>query len=244
MFDWLSNPDAWLALITLTILEIILGIDNIIFLSIVVLKLPQHQQNMARRVGLLGAMLMRLALLASITLIMKLTFTLFTIDALNLDVSIHDLILFFGGLFLVYKGIREIREFFVPHEVKQNTKQLTFFSAIAQVMLLDIVFSLDSVITAVGLSGHFFIMAAAIVIAIALMLFAAKSISDFVETYPSVKMLALAFLVMVGLVLMIEAFHVHVPKAYVYFAMFFSLSVTILDILRTKHDEKALNNHK
>lgn len=238
MFEWLSDPNAWLALLTLTILEIILGIDNIIFLSVVVLKLPVHQQHAARRIGLIGAMLMRLGLLASIAWVMKLQYTLFSIPSLQFDISSRDIILFLGGLFLVYKGIIEIKEFFVSHEEKKSDKQLTFFSAIVQIMILDIVFSLDSVITAVGLSDHLFIMSAAIIIAVLIMLFSAKAISDFVEAYPSIKLLALAFLVLVGLVLMVEGFHIHINKAYIYFAMFFSLAVTSIDIMRDKYEQK------
>lgn len=256
MFEWLSDPNAWLALTTLTLLEIILGIDNIIFLSLVVAKLPKHQQNLARRIGLAGAMLMRIALLSSLAWVVKLQNPLFYIHkyqfsveplqqlaadspALLLAVSARDIVLLLGGLFLVWKGILEIKEMFQPHHAEhESTYKMTFSKAIIQIMILDIVFSLDSVITAVGLSDHLFIMIAAVVIAVMIMMFAAKPIGDFVESYPTVKMLALAFLVLVGLVLMVESLHFHVPKGYIYFAMFFSLSVETLNLLRNKKRSK------
>lgn len=254
MFEWIADPNAWLALTTLVFLEIILGIDNIIFLSLVVAKLPKHQQNLGRRVGLAGAMIMRIALLSSLAWVVKLQNPLFYIyqyrlsfsspeTLISLDqalpllltVSARDLVLCLGGLFLVWKGILEIKEMFAPpHETHEKNKPISFLKAIIQIMILDIVFSLDSVITAVGLSEHLFIMISAVVIAVMVMMFAAKPIGDFVEAYPTIKMLALAFLVMIGLVLMVESVHIHVPKAYVYFAMFFSLGVEVLNLLRNK----------
>ncbi|WP_297202148.1 TerC family protein [uncultured Pluralibacter sp.] len=232
MFAWITDPNAWMALGTLTILEIVLGIDNIIFLSLVVAKLPASQRNLARRMGLMGAMLMRLALLASIAWVAKLTTPLFTV--LGHDFSARDLILLLGGLFLIWKASKEIHESIEGEEEGMKTNVHSFFGAIVQIMLLDIIFSLDSVITAVGLSDHLFIMMAAVVIAVGIMMFAARPIGEFVDRHPSVKMLALAFLILVGFTLILESYGIHVPKGYVYFAMFFSIAVETLNLLRNK----------
>ena len=232
MFAWITDPNAWMALGTLTILEIVLGIDNIIFLSLVVAKLPASQRNLARRVGLMGAMLMRLALLASIAWVAKLTTPLFSM--LGHDFSARDLILLLGGLFLIWKASKEIHETIEGEEEGMKTNVHSFFGAIVQIMLLDIIFSLDSVITAVGLSDHLFIMMAAVVIAVGIMMFAARPIGEFVDRHPSVKMLALAFLILVGFTLILESYGIHVPKGYVYFAMFFSIAVETLNLLRNK----------
>lgn len=232
MFAWITDPNAWLALGTLTLLEIVLGIDNIIFLSLVVAKLPRHQQAKARRLGLAGAMIMRLSLLASIAWVIRLTNPLFTV--LGQAISARDLILLLGGLFLIWKACKEIHETIEGEEEGLKTNVHSFFGAIFQIMLLDIIFSLDSVITAVGLSDHLFIMMAAVVIAVGVMMFAARPIGEFVERHPSVKMLALSFLILVGFTLMLESFDVHVPKGYIYFAMFFSIAVETLNLLRNK----------
>ncbi|PWC14896.1 hypothetical protein B4923_02295 [Brenneria roseae subsp. americana] len=237
MFDWIVDPNAWLALGTLTILEIVLGIDNIIFLSLVVSKLPKAQQNKARRIGLMGAMLMRLGLLASIAWVIRLTNPLFTV--LGNDISTRDLILFFGGLFLIWKSSKEIHETVEGSSEEHASQVHSFFGAIVQIMLLDIIFSLDSVITAVGLSDHLFIMMAAVVIAVGVMMFSARTIGEFVERHPSVKMLALSFLILVGFTLILESFDIHVPKGYIYFAMFFSMSVEALNLLRGKKAKEA-----
>ena len=218
LFAWITDPNAWLALGTLTLLEIVLGIDNIIFLSLVVAKLPTAQRAHARRIGLMGAMVMRLALLASIAWVVKLTNPLFLL----------------GGLFLIEKASKEIHESIEGEEEGLKTNVHSFLGAIVQIMLLDIIFSLDSVITAVGLSDHLFIMMAAVVIAVGVMMFAARPIGDFVDRHPSVKMLALSFLILVGFTLMLESFDVHVPKGYIYFAMFFSVAVESLNLLRNK----------
>ena len=217
LFAWITDPNAWLALGTLTLLEIVLGIDNIIFLSLV---------------GLMGAMVMRLALLASIAWVVKLTNPLFTV--LGQEISFRDLILLLGGLFLIWKASKEIHESIEGEEEGLKTNVHSFLGAIVQIMLLDIIFSLDSVITAVGLSDHLFIMMAAVVIAVGVMMFAARPIGDFVDRHPSVKMLALSFLILVGFTLMLESFDVHVPKGYIYFAMFFSIAVESLNLLRNK----------
>lgn len=232
MFDWIADPNAWLALGTLTILEIVLGIDNIIFLSLVVAKLPKNQQNSARRLGLMGAMIMRLVLLACIAWVVRLTHPLFSL--LDHPFSARDLILLGGGLFLLWKSSMEIHESIEGGGEEHKTNVHSFFGAIVQIMLLDIIFSLDSVITAVGLSDHLFIMMAAVVIAVLVMMFAARAIGEFVDRHPSVKMLALAFLILVGFTLILESFNVHVPKGYVYFAMFFSMAVESLNLMRSK----------
>lgn len=232
MFEWISDPNAWLALGTLTILEVVLGIDNIIFLSLVVAKLPKHQQASARRIGLMGAMLMRLGLLASIAWVARLTNPLFTL--MDYAFSARDLILLFGGLFLLWKSSMEIHETIEGSEGEHNTRVHSFLGAIVQIMMLDIIFSLDSVITAIGLSDHLFIMMAAVVIAVLMMMFAARAIGEFVDRHPSVKMLALSFLILVGFTLILESFAVHVPKGYIYFAMFFSMAVECLNLMRSK----------
>lgn len=234
LFEWITDPSAWIALGTLTILEIVLGIDNIIFLSLVVAKLPAEQQNMARRAGLIAAMVMRLGLLASIAWVIRLTEPLFIL--FEQSISMRDLILFFGGLFLIWKASKEIHESIEGDEERIKTNVHSFFGAIIQIMMLDIIFSLDSVITAVGLSEHLFIMMAAVVIAVGVMMFAARPIGSFVDKHPSVKMLALAFLILVGFTLILEGFHQHIPKGYIYFAMFFSISVECLNLLRQKKE--------
>jgi predicted tellurium resistance membrane protein TerC len=232
MFEWIANPNAWLSLGTLTIIEIIFGIDNVIFLSLMVAKLPKTQQNKARRLGLAAAMLMRLALLGSITWVIRLTHQLFSIMAHS--VSAHDLILLLGGLFLIWKASKEIHETIDGPREERHTQVHSFFGAIMQIMLLDIIFSLDSVITVVGLSDHLFITMAAVVSAVGVMMYGARQIGEFVNHHPSVKVLALAFLILVGFTLMLESFQVHVPKGYIYFAMFFSMAVEILNLMRSK----------
>lgn len=230
MFAWIVDPNAWLALGTLTILEIVLSIDNIIFLSLVVAKLPKKQQNKARRIGLLAAMGM--CLLASIAWVAHLVHPLFEI--MGHPVSARDLILLLGGLFLIYKASKEVHETIEGNNDNLATHVHSFMGAIVQIMMLDIIFSLDSVITAIGLSDHLFIMMAAVVIAVGVMMFAARPIGEFVARHPSVKMLALAFLILVGFTLILESFAVHVPKGYIYFAMFFSMAVESLNLIRNK----------
>ncbi|WP_323839769.1 TerC family protein [Photorhabdus africana] len=233
MLEWIVDPHAWMALATLTILEIVLGIDNIIFLSLVVAKLPNHQQSKARKIGLMGAMLMRLALLASIAWVIRLTYPILTV--FEHDISARDLILFFGGLFLIWKASKEIHEAIEgDNEGELKHPVHSFLGAIIQIMLLDIIFSLDSVITAVGLSDHLFIMMAAVIIAVGVMMLAARPIGEFVDRHPSVKMLALSFLILVGFTLILESVQVHIPKGYIYFAMFFSMAVETLNLMRGK----------
>ncbi len=232
LLAWITDPNAWLALGTLTLLEIVLGIDNIIFLSLVVAKLPKRQQNKARRLGLAAAMLMRLALLASIAWISRLTTTLFTL--FGEEISARDLILLVGGLFLIWKASKEMHETIEGGGEETQTNVHSFWGAILQIMVLDIVFSLDSVITAVGLSDHLIIMMAAVVIAVGVMMFAARPIGEFVDRHPSVKMLALSFLILVGFTLILESFGISIPKGYIYFAMFFSMMVEVLNLVRNK----------
>ncbi|PKR58205.1 TerC family protein [Thalassospira lohafexi] len=237
MFEWISDPHMWMGLATLTALEIVLGIDNIVFLSVIVSKLPQKQQASARRIGLIGAMGMRLALLACIAWVMELTTPLFS--AFGKDISGRDLILIIGGLFLIAKASKEIHHSIDEPEEHGPGKIMSGFAmTIAQIMLLDIIFSLDSVITAVGLVDHISIMMIAVVLSVLVMLVAAKTIGEFVEKHPSVKMLALSFLILVGFVLLLDGLAIHIPKGYIYFAMAFSLSVETLNLLNRKRKLK------
>ncbi|WP_412777028.1 TerC family protein [Thalassospira lucentensis] len=237
MFEWISDPHMWMGLATLTALEIVLGIDNIVFLSVIVSKLPQKQQASARRIGLIGAMGMRLALLACIAWVMELTTPLFS--AFSKEISGRDLILIIGGLFLIAKASKEIHHSIDEPEEHGPGKIMSGFAmTIAQIMLLDIIFSLDSVITAVGLVDHISIMMIAVVLSVLVMLVAAKTIGEFVEKHPSVKMLALSFLILVGFVLLLDGLAIHIPKGYIYFAMAFSLSVETLNLLNRKRKLK------
>lgn len=238
--EWLTSPEIWVAFLTLTALEIVLGIDNIIFISILVGRLPREQQAKARFFGLALAMGTRILLLLSIAWVMRLTADLFTV--LGQGVSGRDLILFFGGLFLLFKSTMEIWHSVEGEEEageEGGVKKAAFMSVILQIAVIDIIFSLDSVITAVGLVSNVPVMVAAIVIAVLVMMLAAGTISDFIEKHPSLKILALSFLIVVGTLLVAEAFDVHVPKAYVYFAMAFSLGVEALNIrMRTAMKRK------
>ena len=240
--EWLTNPEIWVAFLTLTALEIVLGIDNIIFISILVSRLPKAQQARARFFGLALAMGTRILLLLSIAWVMRLTNDLFTV--LGEGVSGRDLILFFGGLFLLFKSTMEIWHS-VEGEVEDDATpggaaKAGFMSVILQIAVIDIIFSLDSVITAVGLVQHVPVMVAAIVIAVLVMMLAAGTISDFIEKHPTLKILALSFLIVVGTLLIAEAFGVHVPKGYVYFAMAFSLGVEALNIRMRKAMKRPL----
>ena len=229
---WLTNPDIWLALITLTALEIVLGIDNIIFIAILAGKLPQNQQAKGRTIGLMLAMVMRIALLFSITLIMRLTQPLFT--AFTFEISGRDIILILGGLFLLGKSTLEIHgnlEGDEAHSSHAKTgKQVTMMSVVTQITMLDIVFSLDSVITAIGLAKQVGVMVAAIVVAVIVMILLAGKISAFVENHPTIKILALSFLLLIGVSLIGEGLDLHIPKGYIYFAMAFSTFVEMLNL--------------
>ena len=242
MFEWIVSPEAWIALATLTALEIVLGIDNIIFISILVSRLPEHQREFGRRVGLALAMLTRLALLFSIAWVMGLKEAWFTI--FEQEISGRDTILILGGLFLLYKSTQEIHQSMEGLEEETSVPIAAGLGGIlVQIAILDIVFSLDSVITAVGLVDYVSIMAIAIVIAVCIMLIAAKPIGDFVDRHPTVKVLALSFLILVGVTLIVEGFDVHVPKGYIYFAMAFSVAVEMLNI-RMRKKARPVKLHK
>ncbi|HEV8578027.1 MAG TPA: TerC family protein [Thermoanaerobaculia bacterium] len=238
--DWLTQPESWIALLTLTVLEIVLGIDNVIFISILVGKLPKPQQPKARRLGLGLAMVMRIGLLASLAWMVKLTAPLFVV--LRQEISGRDLILLVGGLFLLFKATREIHERLEGEEGEASARVAASFGAvILQVLLLDIVFSLDSVITAVGMANQLAIMIIAVVLAVAVMMIAAAPIGDFVVRHPTVKMLALSFLLLIGMSLIAEGLDFHIPKGYVYFAMGFSVFVEMLNLKLRKKAVKPVD---
>lgn len=229
MFEWIANPEAWVALVTLTSLEIVLGIDNIIFISILVGRLPESQRNKGRIIGLSLAMIARILLLLSLAWIMKLTAPLFSVYAY--EISGRDLILIIGGLFLLAKSTHEIHHSLEGEENDKNeVKKVSFSSVLIQIALLDIVFSLDSVITAVGLAKDIPVMVIAIIIAVIVMMLSAKTLGEFVDNHPTIKMLALSFLILVGVSLIGEGFEMHIPKGYIYFAMAFSIGVELLNL--------------
>jgi len=239
--EFLSTPEAWISLITLTILEIVLGIDNIVFISILSGKLPQEQQKKARQLGLGLAMITRVLLLFSISWVMQLTSPLFNMgDWVNISnevwleklaISGRDLILIIGGLFLIYKSTHEIHNKLEGEEEEGvKGKAHSFWGVIIQILILDIVFSLDSVITAVGMADHIEIMIAAVIIAVGIMMVSASAISNFVNKHPTVKMLALSFLLLIGVSLLAEGLDQHIPKGYIYFAMAFSVLVEMLNL--------------
>ena len=227
--EWITSPEAWVALTTLTFLEIVLGVDNIIFISILVGRLPQEQRQRGRVLGLALAMGTRILLLLLLTWIMRLNATLFSV--LDVDISGRDLILIGGGLFLLAKATLEIHDSLEGEESHGHApKQAGFVSVIVQIGLIDIVFSLDSVITAVGMADHLAVMIIAIVIAVGVMMFAAAAIGRFVDDHPTIKMLALSFLTLIGVALIADGIDVHIPKGYIYFAMAFSVVVEMLNL--------------
>jgi predicted tellurium resistance membrane protein TerC len=229
MFEWITTAEGWVALGTLTLLEIVLGIDNIVFISILAGKLPAADRERARLTGLSLAMLMRIALLLSITWVMGLTATLFTV--LEQEISGRDLILIVGGLFLIAKSTHEIHEKLEGQEGEGSARIAPSFAAvIVQILLLDIVFSLDSVITAVGMAKDVAVMIIAVILAVGVMLFSSGTISAFVERHPTIKMLALSFLLLIGMSLFGEGFGQHIPKGYIYFAMGFSVFVEMINL--------------
>jgi predicted tellurium resistance membrane protein TerC len=243
MFEWISSPEAWIALGTLTALEIVLGIDNIIFISILVGRLPERQRNFGRNVGLGLAMLTRLALLFSIAWVVGLTEPWFSV--FGQAISGRDIILVGGGLFLLAKATHEIHSSLEGIEEQEVSPVAAGLGTILfQIAVLDIVFSLDSVITAVGLAQHVSIMAIAIIASVCVMLLAAKPIGDFVDDHPTIKILALSFLILVGVTLIAEGFDVHVPKGYIYFAMAFSVVVEMLNLRMRKKLAKPVKLHK
>ena len=234
MFEWLSSPEAWISLLTLTGLEIVLGIDNIIFIAILVGKLPPEQRGSGRIVGLGLAMITRILLLLSLFWIMKLTKPLFTIA--EFSISGRDLVLILGGLFLLVKSTLEIHSSVDGEEDSKDggKSHANFLVVVSEIAILDIVFSLDSVITAVGMAEHIEIMIIAVILAVGVMMVASKAISDFVDNNPTIKVLALAFLVLVGMTLVAEGVGFHIPKGYIYFAMAFSLAVESINIYAKK----------
>ena len=236
--EWISDPNAWIALLTLAALEIVLGIDNLLFIAILSNQLPAHQQRAARRTGLALAVITRLLLLASVFWLAKATTPLFSV--FEHPVSIRDLILLSGGLFLLAKGTTEIHATVDGVEEEMRQAQAASFAAVVvQIMILDIVFSLDSVITAVGMAQHLPVMAAAIIIAVGIMMFAAEPLSEFINTHVSVKVLALSFLILVGVALIADGLGFHIPKGYLYFAIAFSVAVEALNLRATKRRRQA-----
>ncbi|HEY1078478.1 MAG TPA: TerC family protein [Bdellovibrio sp.] len=236
--ELLSNPQIWIAFATLFALELVLGIDNIIFISILAAKLPKEQQSKARVMGLGLAVGTRILLLMSLSWIIGLTAPLFTV--MSHEISGRDLILLLGGLFLIVKSTMEIHHKLEGVEGSQSTGVAASFNAVIfQILLLDIVFSLDSVITAVGMVSEISVMVAAVIASTLVMMFSAKAISDFVDSHPSLKVLALSFLLMIGFTLIVESLEVHIPKGYVYFAMAFSIGVEMLNIRMRKKSATA-----
>jgi predicted tellurium resistance membrane protein TerC len=241
--EMLTDPQVWLAFATLTALEIVLGIDNIIFIAILVGRLPKAQQARGRTIGLAFAMVTRILLLLSITWVMSLRADLFTIA--KMGVSGRDLILIGGGLFLLWKSTMEIDNSLEGEEEQRDvTGRASFVSVITQIAIIDIVFSLDSVITAVGMADHVEVMIAAVVVAVVVMMFLAGPIADFVDRHPTIKMLALSFLILVGVALVGEGFDFHIPKGYIYFAMAFSIGVETLNIQVRKRSASPVKLHK
>ena len=235
----LTDPQIWASLLTLTALEIVLGIDNVIFISIVVAKLPKEDQARARFIGLCGALVFRILLLASLVWLVGLTKPVFKM--FDLDFSWRDLILIGGGLFLMYKGTKEIHETVEGGENDDdgNRKVQSFAVAIFQIMILDIIFSLDSVITAVGMTNVLPIMITAVVIAVIIMMVASGPVSQFIQDHPTTKMLGLSFLLLVGMALIADGLHFHIPRGYLYFAIAFSAGVEVLNVLSSKRRKRA-----
>jgi predicted tellurium resistance membrane protein TerC len=252
--EWISNPEIWISLLTLTVLEIVLGIDNIVFISILSGKLPKEQQAKGRTVGLGLAMITRVLLLLSLNWVMSLTAPLFnmgdwigvtSVELLEkMAISGRDLILIIGGLFLIYKSTHEIHEKLEGEEEDATVKKVhSFTGVIIQILILDIVFSLDSVITAVGMANEIWVMIAAVIIAVIVMMFSSNAISTFVNDHPTVKMLALSFLLLIGVSLLAEGFEQHIPKGYIYFAMAFSVLVEVLNLkMKGKRKPVSLRN--
>lgn len=241
-FSWISQPESWIALFTLIVLELVLGVDNVIFISILAGKLPQADQQRARRTGIMLAVVTRILLLLSLSWVISLEEALFTLPYFDIGISGRDLILLVGGLFLLWKSTTEIHEKLEGKEGHATAKVgATFMSVIIQIMLLDIVFSLDSVITAVGMVDELMIMIIAVVVAAGIMVFTSGPIGEFVEKHPTVKMLALSFLLMIGFTLVVEGLHQHIPKGYVYFAMGFSIFVEMINLRVRDSHTKPVN---
>ena len=240
MLELLTDPQAWIALLTLTALELVLGIDNIIFIAILVDKLPAEQQRKARLIGLFLAMFMRVGLLLMLSWIVGMTEPLFKLAVLNREISGRDLVLIGGGLFLIWKSTAEIHQSLEGAEGETaSAVKAAFAAVILQIIVIDMVFSLDSIITAVGMVDEIAVMIAAVMISVALMMAFAGAIARFVNEHPTIKMLALAFLVVVGIVLIADGFEQHVPKGYIYFAMAFAVGVEMLNITMRKRAKRA-----
>lgn len=240
--DWLAQPETWIAFLTLVALELVLGVDNVIFISILAGKLPVEQQKRARSTGIMLAVVTRILLLLSLSWIIGLTEPLFKV--FSFEISGRDLVLIAGGLFLIWKSVHEIHQKLEGEEGHSSAKvRAAFWNVIFQIMLLDIVFSLDSVITAVGMVDHIAIMVAAVIIAAGVMVFTATPLANFVERHPTVKMLALSFLLLIGFTLIVEGLHQHIPKGYIYFAMGFSVLVEMLN-LRLRSAAKPVSLHE
>jgi len=240
--EWISQPEAWIAFITLVALELVLGVDNVIFISILAGKLPESERDRARMTGIAGAVFTRVLLLLSLSWIISLEKPLFTLPLLNADISGRDLILLVGGLFLIWKSTHEIHEKLEGVEGHASAKVAgAFWNVIIQIMLLDIVFSLDSVITAVGMVDEIVIMVAAVIVAAAVMIFASGPIAIFVEKHPTFKMLALSFLLLIGFTLVAEGLGQHIEKGYIYFAMGFSVLVELLNMKLREHASRPVN---
>lgn len=237
MIELLYDPAVWASFLTLTILEIVLGVDNVIFISITASRLPEYQRKSARLLGLSGALLMRIGLLFSIAWIVSLTTPIMTVQ--GYDLSWRDLILLAGGFFLLYKSSSEIFAEMEPEAEKETSAAAGFASVIFQIIILDLVFSLDSVITAVGIADHLEVMVAAVVIAILIMMVAAEPIANFVERHPSTKMLALAFLAMVGMALVADGLHQHIERGFIYAAMVFAGAVEALNLVRARRRRRV-----
>jgi predicted tellurium resistance membrane protein TerC len=247
MTEWLTDPQIWISLVTLTALEIVLGIDNIIFISILAGKLPPHQQKKARQLGLTLALVTRVLLLLSLTWLLGMTRPLFTVPVLDHGLSGRDLILLVGGLFLIGKSVVEVHEKLEGDDGDSSGRngRVSFVSVIIQILLLDVVFSLDSVITAVGMANNVGVMIAAVVIALGVMLVFAGTISDFVNRHPTLKMLALSFLILIGVTLVGESLGRHIPKGYIYFSMAFAFTVEMLNLkLRARNKSKPVELHQ
>ncbi len=236
-FDWITDPAGWVALLTLVALELVLGVDNVIFISILAGKLPHEDQQRARTTGIMMAVLTRVLLLLSLSWVISLEEALFTLPYFNIGISGRDLILLMGGMFLLWKSTHEIHDKLEGKEGQASAKvAANFTSVIIQIMLLDIVFSLDSVITAVGMVDELAIMIIAVIVAAGVMIFTAGPLGEFVEKHPTIKILALSFLLLIGFTLIVEGLHQHIPKGYVYFAMGFSVFVEMLNLrVRDSH---------
>lgn len=239
-FEFLADPNVWLTLVTLSALEIVLGIDNLVFISIAVSKLPEQRRPVARKFGIAVACVTRIALLISLAFLARMQNDLFSMG--GMAISIRDLILILGGLFLLVKGGLEVRDMITGGEDQDPTTTKTtavFGLVILQIAIIDIVFSLDSVITAVGMAQHIPVMVAAILLAVAVMLLAANPLGDFIDHNPTIKMLALAFILLIGVVLILDGLDIHVPKPYVYFAMGFSVLVEWLNLMMRRHAARS-----